>query len=84
VIREWLAAADPGNAGWQRDLVVSNRKLATFSGKTDPVYLGRCHDTLQGIRAKGVFLDPPLVQFLTQLDDTFSGSASPTSGWEVP
>jgi hypothetical protein len=27
-IREWLAASDPGNAGWQRDLIVSHWRLA--------------------------------------------------------
>jgi hypothetical protein len=27
-IREQLAARDPGNAGWQRDLIISNVKLA--------------------------------------------------------
>ena len=30
-IRERLAAADPGNAGWQRDLSVSQDKSATCS-----------------------------------------------------
>jgi hypothetical protein len=30
-IRTKLAASDPGNAGWQRDLIVSNVKLAEIS-----------------------------------------------------
>ena len=29
-IRERLAAADPGNAGWQRDLSVSYDRVGTF------------------------------------------------------
>jgi hypothetical protein len=29
-IRERLAKADPGNAGWQRDVAVSHSKLATI------------------------------------------------------
>ncbi|MFZ1430782.1 MAG: hypothetical protein WAS21_28945, partial [Geminicoccaceae bacterium] len=31
-IRAKLAAADPGNAGWQRDLIVSYVKLAGVAG----------------------------------------------------
>ena len=37
-IAERLAAADPGHAGWQRDLIVSSVKLAevaTQAGRTD-------------------------------------------------
>ena len=30
-IAEKLAGADPGNAGWQRDLIVSSVKLAEIS-----------------------------------------------------
>jgi hypothetical protein len=29
-IRDRLAKADPGNAGWQRDVAVSHAKLASF------------------------------------------------------
>ncbi len=32
-IAERLAAADPGNAGWQRDLIVSHWKLADLLEK---------------------------------------------------
>ncbi len=32
-IRQDLAEADPGNAGWQRDLIVSHWKLATVAGE---------------------------------------------------
>ena len=40
-IRERLAAADPGNAEWQRDLIVSCVKLAEAEPATAPLSLGR-------------------------------------------
>ena len=41
-IRERLAAADPGNAGWQRDVAVSNAKLgATYRKCKDPAQARR-------------------------------------------
>lgn len=71
-IRERLAAADPRNAGWQRDLAVSYFKLATHCTRTNDAdaadYWRRCHAVLQGMRAAGMFLDPPLLQLLGQLD----------------
>lgn len=42
-IFERLAAADPGNAGWQRDLIVSNVKLAEIAGQAGETTVARGH-----------------------------------------
>ena len=72
-IAERLAKQDPANADWQRDLVVSFYKLASYcEGTGDSTEAGqywrRCHETLRGMKAAGMFLDPSLVQLLAQLD----------------
>ena len=68
-----LAAQDPANAGWQRDLAVSYCKLAQIyheQGKgtetTQHLKLGR--QTLRGMKEMGMFLDPPLEELLKQLE----------------
>ena len=68
-----LTAADPDNAGWQRDLIVLHFKLAMHSQKTgDAVrgreYLRQCHDALRRMQAREMHLDPALVELLRQLD----------------
>lgn len=74
-IAERRAAADPRNADWQRDLVVSNYKIANRppqaqdQGAAD--YWRACHDILRRMKANGMFLDPPLVGLLEQLDRAF-------------
>ncbi len=71
---ENVASLDPGNAGWQRDLVVSNYKLANHLARAeDPAaanYWRGCHTVLRHMKARGMFLDPPLVSLLEQLDRT--------------
>jgi tetratricopeptide (TPR) repeat protein len=42
-IFERLAQADPGNAGWQRDLIVSNVKLAEIAGQANEGAKARAH-----------------------------------------
>ena len=42
-IRERLAQADPGNAGCQRDLIVSNVKLAEIAGQAGESAAARRH-----------------------------------------
>ncbi|HOX87357.1 MAG TPA: hypothetical protein PKW76_14165, partial [bacterium] len=74
-IREKLAAADPSNSSWQRDLVVSYYKLASFveqsqSGDSD-VYWQKCLAMLQNMRDKNMFLDPPIANLLQQLQNRF-------------
>ena len=75
-IRERLAAADPGNAGWQRDLVVSFHNLATTSSQSEnkptaQAFWHRCHQTLLWMKESGMYLDPLLVQLLEQMDSAF-------------
>jgi hypothetical protein len=42
-IREKLVAQDPGNAGWQRDLIVSNVNLAEIAGRAGQGAVARSH-----------------------------------------
>ncbi len=61
----------------KRDLIVSYYKLATFheqAGNDAGAYWRRCHTTLRAINDAGMFLDPPLVQVLEQLDRKFGDS----------
>jgi len=71
-----LAEADPGNAGWQRGVTVSCYKLGNFcqqagDGSEAATYWGRCRDILRSMRDRGMFLDPPAVQVLEQLERMF-------------
>ena len=81
-IRERLAAQDPQNAGWQRDLAVSFSMLyhsnhAAGNDEEAARALHRCHEVLERMRRAGMYLDPPLQQLLEQLDEQLGGS--PTS-----
>jgi len=51
-IAEKLAAADPGNAGWQRDLITSNVKLAD-TGDQPAKRLARALEIAQALRDTG-------------------------------
>ena len=46
-IRERLAKADPGNAGWQRDLALSYGRVATVEAQQ-----GARDDALEALRAR--------------------------------
>jgi len=74
-ILEHLAEQDPGNAGWQRDLVVSHYKLGQWAQSHDPgsaaAHWRKCYEVMRRMRAGGMFLDPPLVQLLGQLEQMF-------------
>jgi hypothetical protein len=53
-IAERLAAADPGNAGWQRDLIVSYKKIADCSPPEERRdHLSRALEIAQALRASG-------------------------------
>jgi len=72
-VRERLASADPSNAGWQRDLAVSFHKLAGMCEQTHQAaeaaqYWIGCRDVLRGMRRRGLFMDPPIVAVLDQLE----------------
>ena len=51
-IREQLAERDPGNAGWQRDLIVSNVKLNQVTGEKS--YLQQALAIAEDMQAKGI------------------------------
>ena len=75
-IRERLAAAEPGNADWQRDLAVSCYKMASFHGDSGNAtearaWFARCRDVLRGMRDRGMHLDPHSARVLEQLERQF-------------
>lgn len=70
---ERLAAADPGNAGWQRDLGVSHYKLGGLSaqqgdGPQAETHFGRCVAILRGMEGRSMHLDPEAAQVVEQLE----------------
>ncbi|MBN1418982.1 MAG: tetratricopeptide repeat protein, partial [Planctomycetes bacterium] len=72
-IRKRLADADPSNSEWQRDLSVSYWKLAEVheglgdSGEARH-FRRRARDVLRGMRARNMYLDPPLARALEYLE----------------
>jgi hypothetical protein len=76
-IAERLAAADPDNAQWQRDLYVSCWRMADLTERTDPGQaLGwwrKAHDALARMRARGMHLSPADEGFLEQLERKVRG-----------
>jgi hypothetical protein len=73
-IRERLAAGDPSNALWQRDLAVSYHRLATSleiakEKQKSQQYWELCRDTRRRMKGVGMFLDPTLLKLLSQLDE---------------
>ena len=69
-VRQRLAAADPSNAGWQRDLWVSCWKMATMaekSGTGDALeWWRKAYGQLSGMKQRGIML-PTDEQYLVQL-----------------
>ncbi|MEZ5328697.1 MAG: hypothetical protein R3F19_26930 [Verrucomicrobiales bacterium] len=66
-IRERLALADPGNAGWQRDVAVSHFKLFQLAQKrgdeaAQAKARGECLAVLDGMRQRGMHFDPEMAQ----------------------
>ena len=71
-IAERLAAADPSNAGWQRDLYVSHWRLAeTAEQRGQPEealgHWGPAYKVLQGITDRGLHVTPEDRAFLKEL-----------------
>jgi len=71
-----LTAADPHNAGWQRDLSVSYHKLATLhdrAGDADAAerWFRSCWDVLRRMRDTHRHLDPPVAALFRTLDQRF-------------
>ena len=71
-IRERLAASDPANAEWQRDLWVSYWRLADLCERQRKAaeargWWRRAHDVLAGMKQRGLHLSPQDEQFLETL-----------------
>ena len=71
-IRERLAQADPSNAEWQRDLVVSHAKTARVAAalgdeESEKKALRDCFAVLEGMRKRSLHFDPSLERFYHQL-----------------
>jgi hypothetical protein len=69
-----LAAFDPGNAGWQRDLWVSCWRMADRAEQSaNPneasTWWRRAYDVLSGMKRKGLFISPQDEPFLRRLEE---------------
>ncbi|MBL9154336.1 MAG: TIR domain-containing protein [Verrucomicrobiales bacterium] len=77
-IAERLAASDPANAEWQRDLAVSHFKLYSVAQENGDdaaavAALRACFAVLEGMKQRGMHLDPPMAQLHEQLAGMFAG-----------
>jgi hypothetical protein len=73
-IRGRLAAAKPGNAAAQRDLVLASLKLGQLEDHRGDrtraiLYYGRCLALLHGMIRGGTRLDPAMAELLGQLEE---------------
>jgi hypothetical protein len=71
-IRERLAASDPANAAWQRDLWVSYWRLADLCEKSSEAaqageWWRKAYDTLSGMKERGLHVSPEDLGFLERL-----------------
>ena len=71
-IAERLAASDPANAEWQRDLWVSYWRMADLCEKSERAadakgWWGKAHDTLAGMKQRGLHVSPKDEGFLARL-----------------
>jgi tetratricopeptide (TPR) repeat protein len=61
-IRQRLAADDPPNAQWQRDLIVSYARMAETTEQSGAggaqQWWGKAHETLAGMKRRGLYLSP--------------------------
>jgi hypothetical protein len=70
-IAQKLAASDPSNAAWQRDLWVSCLKMAVLSEKSGTgdalEWWRKAYEVLSGMKQRGLLLSPQDEQFLALL-----------------
>ena len=70
-IAERLAASDPGNAQWQRDLYISYWRMADIGERTGRDDGGewwrKAYEALVGMKERGMHLTPEDEGFLEQL-----------------
>jgi hypothetical protein len=52
-IKDRLAKADPGNAGWQRDLIISCVKLAGIDQTVARTFLARAQRIVEQMQQRG-------------------------------
>ena len=76
-IRERLAASDPANAEWQRDLAMSHFNLCQFAQKSEDetmmqAELQACFTVLDGMKHRGLHMDPPIANLHEQLKPRFT------------
>ena len=72
-----LAASDPANAEWQRDLAFSHFKLFQFAQKSGDEAmmqseLHACFLVLGGMKQRGLHMDPPIANLHAQLLPIFT------------
>ena len=77
-IREGLAASDPANSEWQRDLAVSHFRLYQFAQKKgDEAMMGAelraCFEVLHAMKQRGIHFDPQITQLYEWLAPMFGG-----------
>ena len=73
-----LSAADPGNAGWQRDLSVSHHKLAMYTRQRQDLagfveHSRECFAVLHRMKQRGLHFDPQMARVYQQLARMFGG-----------
>jgi len=77
-IRERLAAQDPSNAEWQRDLWVSYWRMASIAeqnGQADAMaWWRKAYETLSAMKRRGLFVSPQDAQFFAQLRAKVDGA----------
>ena len=78
-IAERLAASDPSNAAWQRDLAVSHFKLSQCAlAKGDEAMmqasLRACFTVLDAMKQRGLHLDPQMAKVHAWIAGRFGGA----------
>jgi len=88
-IAQNLAAQDPGNAGWQRDLSVSHTRLATVHAQRGnyaaaAAALRDALAVLDGMRDRGMHLDPQAANLRTHLTEQIAALTAAQAGGGPP
>jgi hypothetical protein len=82
-VRARLAAADPSNAGWQRDLSVSYWRMADMAEKTGTAdareWWRKAYEQLSGMKQRGIML-PTDEPYLGQLRNKVEGERRKAEG----
>jgi tetratricopeptide (TPR) repeat protein len=81
ILRERLTASGPTNAEWQRDLSVSHFKLSQVAQKQGNEEMRRaslqaCFNVLDGMKQRGLHMDPQMAQVYEKLAGMFGETSS--------